>query len=206
MLGNHFEMRSRGDDDGYDWEHHGPHVVRKIKSKVEAALRVRARAMADASSTRVRFSVVSFSPKGTCPELGDWRVDGAPAMSGRLCGGRLQSEPDFYWVGRRADVELGRGGRVEYKFVEVDGEGTRWEQLGDGGNRVLQLDERPPPDGAAGPLLLPVERFAGGSESDHTGRFYSGVKDRGARRSLYGRCSGRFSLARAPGSGATSIT
>jgi len=69
---------------------------------------------------------------------------------------------------------------VEYKFVELGDGGARWEELGGGGNRVLLLDDEALLEGPEPVRLLPVERFAepGGSEHDHTGRFYSGVKER----------------------------
>lgn len=132
----------------------------------------------------VRFSVVSFAPKGVqlaviggCLELGDWAIERAPKLQCRLGETRLQSEPDFHWV----DVpfkDLPADGSVEYKFVELDGAKVKWEDLGSPKqNRRLELDSERAGDVA----LLPVVRFAegNGGESDHTGRFYQGVKDRG---------------------------
>lgn len=131
----------------------------------------------------VRFSVVSFAPQGTdlavigsTPELGDWQVHQACAMRCRLGSGRLQSEPDFHWVDVALPEDaLHRQPQIEYKFIERSGSGIRWEDLGQAKNRYLRVDGE-----KAGEVhLLPVERFGeGASESDHTGRFYSGVKER----------------------------
>ena len=137
--------------------------------------------MSSRDGRKIRFSVVSFAPPGSslavigsCDSLGKWSLDRAVDMKPRLANARLQSEPDFHWV----DVDVPEAGRerVEYKFVER-GNGVKWEDLGGHQNRVLELDAQ-----GDGPLaLLPVVRFAepGGGESDHTARFYQGVKERG---------------------------
>lgn len=133
----------------------------------------------------VRFSVVSFAPAGvrlavvgSCPELGDWRVERAHVMQCRLGDKRLQSEPDYHWVDVALPVDAcSLQPAMQYKFLELDHSGARWEELPGNGNRELRLDgER-----AGEVLLLPVERFAEskGGESDHTARFYEGVKTRG---------------------------
>ena len=90
---------------------------------------------------------------------------------------RLKSEPDFHSV----DVDLVEGEVVEYKFVEFGRHGSdvKWEDLGGEKNRTLKVDDKMEMFGKV--VLLPVERFAepGGSEGDHTARFYQGVKERG---------------------------
>eukprot|EP00746_Dinoflagellata_sp_MGD_P133849 gnl/MRDRNA2_/MRDRNA2_67608_c0_seq1.p1 gnl/MRDRNA2_/MRDRNA2_67608_c0~~gnl/MRDRNA2_/MRDRNA2_67608_c0_seq1.p1 ORF type:complete len:453 (+),score=70.18 gnl/MRDRNA2_/MRDRNA2_67608_c0_seq1:140-1498(+) len=129
---------------------------------------------------QVRFSCTSFAPVGSriavlgnCSELGDWSTEHAKLMECRLGKGRLQSEPDFHWV----DIELPESAQgIEYKFIELAGGGeVKWEETG-GGNRYLDLDGE-----TVGCVhLLPVEKFGTtASESDHTGAFYGGVKERG---------------------------
>jgi len=136
-------------------------------------------------AARVRFSVVSFAPRGSrlavvgsCPELGEWNVDRAQRMSCRLGDGRLQSEPDFHWCDVTLPAFCGTlDPAVEYKFIELDGQGNvRWEELRGTTNRRLVFNGETTNE----VVLLPVERFAegGGSECDHTGRFYQGVKER----------------------------
>ena len=91
---------------------------------------------------------------------------------------RLKSEPDFHSV----DVDLEFGEVVEYKFVEFGRHGSdvKWEDLGGEKNRTLKVDDKME-ETFGKVVLLPVERFAepGGSEGDHTARFYQGVKERG---------------------------
>eukprot|EP00929_Paragymnodinium_shiwhaense_P119565 TRINITY_DN91468_c0_g1_i1.p1 TRINITY_DN91468_c0_g1~~TRINITY_DN91468_c0_g1_i1.p1 ORF type:complete len:339 (+),score=67.40 TRINITY_DN91468_c0_g1_i1:89-1105(+) len=144
-----------------------------------------------ASSQSVRFSVVSFAAPGrrlavvgSCSELGSWNVDTAQIMKCYLGSDRLQSEPDFHSVDVRIPADAIKGGKVEYKFIDLPPAGTdvngnvRWEQLGGQQNRLLVAEDGADSDGV---LLLPVEKFAegNGSEADHTGRFYQGVKERG---------------------------
>ena len=139
----------------------------------------------------VRFSVVSFAPPGSSlavigssASLGKWSLEKAVTMKPRLANARLQSEPDFHW----ADVDIPEAGseRIEYKFVERGSDGVKWEELGGHQNRVLELETQE--DGQA--ILLPVVRFAepGGGESDHTARFYQGVK--GAWRDIHSEGAG----------------
>mmetsp|Transcript_24557 Transcript_24557/g.56636 ORF Transcript_24557/g.56636 Transcript_24557/m.56636 type:complete len:325 (+) Transcript_24557:57-1031(+) len=131
----------------------------------------------------VRFTVVSFAPQGSClavvggsPELGDWNVDQAKTMQPSLGHGRLQSEPDLHWVDVEFPADV-KSKRLDFKFIEKSGGSARWEELGSSKNRVLELDNEQTP---AGVVLLPVQRFGEGmsGESDHTGRFYQGVKER----------------------------
>lgn len=77
-------------------------------------------------------------------------------------------------------MDLAEGEVVEYKFVEFrNGSDVKWEDLGGERNRTLKVDDKMEMFGKV--VLLPVERFAepGGSEGDHTARFYQGVKERG---------------------------
>lgn len=137
--------------------------------------------------TRVRFSVVSFAPPGvslavigSTPSLGKWNPKNAVPLKAKLADTRLRSEPDYH----SADIEIPElnSETIEYKFIECSSE-IKWEDLGGQKNRNLKLEEdnvTHTDDGEA-LLLLAVERFAepGGSEHDHTSRFYQGVKDRG---------------------------
>lgn len=134
---------------------------------------------------KVRFSVVSFAPPGvslgvigSSEALGRWSLAKCVALSPRLAETRLKSEPDFHSV----DVDLEFGEVVEYKFVEFGRHGSdvKWEDLGGEKNRTLKVDDKME-ETFGKVVLLPVERFAepGGSEGDHTARFYQGVKERG---------------------------
>lgn len=140
--------------------------------------------MASSDRTTVRFSVVSFAPRqarlaviGSCQELGQWKMDQVKVMQCRIGDKRLGSEPDMHYV----DLPVPTGIRHEYKFVEMCDGAVRWEELGAGGNRQLEVGDTLNDEFVDGVYLLPVERFAepGGAESDHTSRFYQGVKDRG---------------------------
>ncbi|CAJ1333330.1 unnamed protein product [Effrenium voratum] len=140
--------------------------------------------MADAGQ-QLRFSVVSFAGPGvplavvgSCPSLGQWDPQKAVVMQPRHGDMRLQSEPDFHW----ADIfcpEVLAGEKVEYKFLEKHGHGVKWEELGANKNRCL--DRGAFSDSTSPLVLLEVVRFAdpNGAESDHTARFYQGVKERG---------------------------
>lgn len=141
---------------------------------------------------KVRFSVVSFAPPGvslavigSTESLGKWNPNNAVPLTARLADTRLRSEPDFH----SADIEIQSNEPIEYKFVER-GSGVKWEDLGGQKNRIVKLDKLDEDahrityrknEANEVILLLPVERFAepGGSEGDHTARFYQGVKERG---------------------------
>eukprot|EP00928_Gymnodinium_smaydae_P043989 TRINITY_DN29381_c0_g1_i1.p1 TRINITY_DN29381_c0_g1~~TRINITY_DN29381_c0_g1_i1.p1 ORF type:complete len:353 (-),score=46.39 TRINITY_DN29381_c0_g1_i1:83-1090(-) len=143
-------------------------------------------------TTTIRFSVVSFASPGrrlavvgSLAELGNWSIDSAVVMHCQLGNQRLGSEPDFHSVDVALPSDSVTSGKVEYKFIELPPTGTpangnvKWEQLGNAKeNRQLLLPES---DAKVGDVfLLPVEKFAEGasSESDHTGKFYFGVKER----------------------------
>eukprot|EP00913_Durusdinium_trenchii_P031664 g29651.t2 len=112
--------------------------------------------------------------------------EGAFQLMTCVTGGQLHTEPVRRGEGE-FPLDLGRSTRPEQPEPEAapasEAKQREAEKQRLAGNEmclgVLKADsgETDPDSGA---LLLPVERFAepGGSESDHTARFYQGVKER----------------------------
>lgn len=131
---------------------------------------------------RVRFAVVSWAPPGTTvavvgksASLGAWSAENGHEMACSLGSQRFESEPDYWWVDVEVPAVELASGSVEFKFVQrTPGAGCwTWDQ---GENRTVCLNDCYGKD----LVLLPVEQFKDGSgaEANHTGRFYSTVKER----------------------------